>query len=111
MREFQHNHESIEKNDFDDVSFTRNVEKNDVFYARVTATIQIDTHSNQLLTTFIDESTNQTSAEIFVFERELNSDSNLQSQNIYNVKKIVRKRKLNRYTSTQILLKTLHKRD
>ena len=54
---------------------------------------------------------NQTSAQILVFELKRNFDNNLQFQNIYNVKKIIRKKKLNRYTFTQVLLKALHHRD
>ena len=57
----------------------------------------------------IDESEGHTPAEILTSERQTNPDTKLTSQDIYNAKKLIRKKKLGRYTPTQALLKALHR--
>ena len=51
----------------------------------------------------------QTSIEIFIKMRKDNSFSLITRQDIYNAKKIIRAKRLNKYTFTKILLKILHR--
>ena len=58
---------------------------------------------------YIEQNLNSKSFDILIYFVNKMPDTLIQIQNIYNVKKKIRHRKLKKYTSTQLLLKTLHR--
>ena len=110
IRESQHNHEVVEEKDIETIAAIRNIEKNDDFYERVTVTTRADTFLQFFVDRRNERLADQTSTQILTNERLKRSDTKLIIEDIYKAKKIIRKVALDRYTPTQVLLKTLHHR-
>ena len=110
VRTSHHNHEFVESKNLKIVSILRNLEKIDEFYDRMIVVTRTNTSIQ-----FIDDNnnwriTNQIFAQIMNAKTQFNFNIKLIIENIYNAKKTLCRKKLNRYTFIQILLKTLHRR-